>query len=90
MSPCLILISTFVLKAANAVINYVHDKYGHDKVCQIITFGTMMAKGVIKDVARALGFPFEDSNAITSLIPDQLKITLKEALEQEPRLERTN
>ena len=46
----------------------------------------MMAKGVIKDVARALGIPFEDSNMITNLIPDQLKITLKEALEQEPRL----
>ena len=46
----------------------------------------MMAKGVIKDVARVLGIPFEDSNMITGLIPDQLKITLKEALEQEPRL----
>ena len=45
-----------------------------------------MAKGVIKDVARVLGFPFEDSNAITNLIPEQLKITLKEAIEQEPRL----
>ena len=62
-------------------------KYGHDKVCHIITFGTMMAKGVIKDVARALGLPFEDSNAITNLIPEQLKITLEEAIEQEPRLQ---
>ena len=40
----------------------------------------MMAKGVIKDVARVLGFPFEDSNAITNLIPEQLKITLKKQL----------
>ena len=46
----------------------------------------MLAKGVIKDVARALGFPFEDSNALTDLIPEQLKITLKEAFEQEPKL----
>ncbi len=76
----------FCIEGREAVINYVRDKYGHDKVCQIITFGTMMAKGVIKDVARALGFPFEDSNALTDLIPDQLKITLKEALEQEPKL----
>jgi DNA polymerase III subunit alpha len=76
----------FCIEGRDAVINYVRDKYGHDKVCQIITFGTMMAKGVIKDVARALGFPFEDSNALTELIPDQLKITLKEALEQEPKL----
>ena len=77
----------FCIEGRETVINYVRDKYGHDKVCQIITFGTMMAKGVIKDVARALGIPFEDSNMITNLIPDQLKITLKEALEQEPRLQ---
>jgi DNA polymerase-3 subunit alpha len=77
----------FCINGREKVINYVRDKYGHDKVCQIITFGTMMAKGVLKDVARALGMPFEDANAITNLIPDQLKITLKEALEQEPRLE---
>ena len=76
----------FCVQGRETVINYVKDKYGHDKVCQIITFGTMMAKGVIKDVARALGIPFDDSNMITGLIPDQLKITLKEAIEQEPRL----
>lgn len=76
----------FCIEGRDKVINYVRDKYGHDKVCQIITFGTMMAKGVIKDVARVLGFSFEDSNAITNLIPEQLKITLHEALEQEPRL----
>ncbi len=76
----------FCVEGRERVINYVRDRYGHDKVCQIITFGTMMAKGVVKDVARALGVPFEDANALTDLIPDQLKITLKEALEQEPRL----
>jgi len=76
----------FCIERRENVIDYCRDKYGHDKVCQIITFGTMMAKGVIKDVARTLGFSFEDSNMITSLIPDQLKITLKEALETEPRL----
>lgn len=74
------------IEGRSAVINYVRDRYGHDNVCHIITFGTMLAKGVIKDVARVLGFPFEDANAITDLIPDQLKITLTEALEQEPRL----
>jgi len=76
----------FCIEGRDAVINYVREKYGHDKVGQIITFGTMMAKGVIKDVARVLGMPFEDSNAISALIPEQLKITLKEALEQEPKL----
>lgn len=77
----------FCIEGRDKVINYVRDKYGHDKVCNIITFGTMMAKGVIKDVARVLGFSFEDSNAITNLIPEQLKISLTEALEQEPRLQ---
>lgn len=77
----------FCIDGRDTVIDYVRNKYGHDKVCHIITFGTMMAKGVIKDVARALGFPFEDSNTITNLIPEQLKITLKEAIEQEPRLQ---
>ena len=48
----------FCIEGRDKVINYVRDKYGHDKVCKIITFGTMMAKGVIKDVARVLGFPF--------------------------------
>jgi len=76
----------FCIEGRERVINYIREKYGHDKVCQIITFGTMMAKNAIKDVARALGFSFEDSNAITNLIPEQLKITLKEAFELEPRL----
>jgi len=76
----------FCIEGRDRVINYVRDTYGHDKVCHIITFGTMLAKGVLKDVARALGFSFEDSQAITDLIPEQLKITLNEALEQEPKL----
>ncbi len=76
----------FCIQGREVVINHIKEKYGHEKVCQIITFGTMLAKGVIKDVARALGLPFEESNMITSLIPDQLKITLKEAIEKEPRL----
>jgi len=77
----------FCIEGRERVIEYVRATYGHDRVCNIITFGTMLAKGVIKDVARALGFSFEDSNAITALIPDQLKITLKEAIEVEPRLQ---
>lgn len=76
----------FCIEGRDRVIQYVRERYGHDKVCQIITFGTMLAKGVVKDVARVLGISFEDSNMITNLIPDQLKITLKEAIEQEPRL----
>lgn len=77
----------FCMDRREEVITHIKDKYGHDCVCQIITFGTMMAKGVLKDVARTLGFPFQDANALTDLIPDQLHITLKQALEQEPRLQ---
>ncbi|MCF7900407.1 DNA polymerase III subunit alpha, partial [Candidatus Babeliales bacterium] len=77
----------FCIEGREKVIDYVRDKYGHENVCQIITFGTMMAKGVLKDVARVLSIPFEDANALTSLIPNQLNITLKEAKEQEPRLQ---
>ncbi|HBR70289.1 TPA: DNA polymerase III subunit alpha [Candidatus Dependentiae bacterium] len=76
----------FCVEGRERVIQYCREKYGHEKVCNIITFGTMAAKGVLKDVARALGLPFEDANAITNLVPDQLKISLEEALEQEPRL----
>ncbi|MBP9765173.1 DNA polymerase III subunit alpha [Candidatus Babeliales bacterium] len=77
----------FCIEGRERVIQYIKDTYGHDKVCQIITFGTMLAKAVIKDVARALGLPFEESNMITSLVPEQLKITLKEAVEQESKLQ---
>lgn len=77
----------FCIEGREKVINYVRDKYGHDNVCQIITFGTMMAKGVLKDVARVLSIPFEDANALTALIPTQLDITLQQAKEQEPKLQ---
>lgn len=77
----------FCIEGREKVIDYVREKYGHDHVCQIITFGTMMAKGVLKDVARVLSIPFEDANALTGLIPNQLNITLKEAKEQEPKLQ---
>lgn len=78
----------FCIIGRETVINYVKNKYGHDCVCQIITFGTMAAKGVVKDASRALGFSFSESQALTDLIPDQLKISLKEAFEQEPLLEK--
>ncbi|MFC1854483.1 DNA polymerase III subunit alpha [Candidatus Dependentiae bacterium] len=76
----------FCIEGRESVINYVKEKYGHDSVCQIITFGTMLAKGVIKDVGRVLGFSFADTQALSDMVPDQLKITLKETMEQEPKL----
>ena len=68
------------------VIQYVADKYGRDKVCQIITFGTMAAQGVIRDVGRALDLPYGDVDRIAKLVPEVLGITLKQATAQEPKL----
>lgn len=63
------------------VIDYVRGKYGHDKVSQIITFGTMKAKLAIKDVARVMEVPLADANRIAKMIPNDPKMTLEKALE---------
>lgn len=63
------------------VIDYVRGKYGADRVSQIITFGTMKAKLVLKDVARALDMPLAEANRITKMIPNDPKMTLEKALE---------
>jgi DNA polymerase-3 subunit alpha len=76
----------FANEGRDEVINYVTGKYGKDKVGQIITFGTLGAKAVIKDVARALGISIPESDMITKLIPKDPKITLKKAFDDEPRL----
>jgi len=68
------------------VIQYMVDKYGRDRVCQIITFGTMGAKAVVRDVGRALNMPYGDVDRIAKLIPDDLKMTLSKAIIQEPQL----
>ncbi len=63
------------------VLEYVTQKYGKDKVAQIATFGTMKAKAVVRDVGRAMGLSFADTSRIAKLIPFDLKMTLKKALE---------
>ena len=68
------------------VIQYMIDKYGRDRVCQIITFGTMGAKAVVRDVGRALNMTYGDVDRIAKLVPDDLKMTLAKALQQEPQL----
>jgi DNA polymerase III subunit alpha len=68
------------------VIQYVNEKYGRDKVCQIITFGTMAARGVIRDVGRVLDMTYGDVDRIAKLVPEVLGITLADALKQEPKL----
>ncbi len=69
-----------------AVIDYVREKYGH--VAQIITYGSLKAKAVLKDVGRVLGFEPKDMDAITKLVPDGPKVTLAKALKSEPDLAR--
>ena len=69
------------------VIQYVTEKYGRDQVAQIITFGTLGARAAIKDVGRALDLSFAEVDRITKLIPNQLNIKLREAIEQEPGIE---
>ncbi|MCL2478915.1 MAG: DNA polymerase III subunit alpha, partial [Treponema sp.] len=69
------------------VIRYVTEKYGRERVGQIITFGTLGAKAVIKDVARVLGISIPESDMITKLIPKDPKITLAKAISGEPRLQ---
>ena len=76
----------FCMDRRQEVINYVVEKYGKDHVCQIITFGTMKAKAAIRDVGRVMEMPYAEVDRIAKLVPDQLHITLDDALEAEPRL----
>ncbi len=64
------------------VIDYVGRKYGKDHVSQIITFGTMSARMVIRDVARALDVPYAEADKLAKMVPNELHITIKKALEQ--------
>jgi DNA polymerase-3 subunit alpha len=66
------------------VIEYVRQKYGRDSVAQIITFGTMGAKSVVRDVGRVMGLDYGACDRLAKMIPNELKMTLKKALEQSP------
>ncbi|GAH16860.1 unnamed protein product, partial [marine sediment metagenome] len=70
----------FCDKRRDEIIEYVRTKYGKDNVAQIITFGTMGAKGVIRDVGRGLGLSYADADRIAKLIPNEISITLKRSL----------
>ena len=76
----------FCTDRRDEVIAYVASKYGSDKVSQIITYGTMAAKGVVRDVGRVLGHPYGFSDQISKMIPNELKITLEKALEDSSEL----
>ncbi len=72
----------FCMRRRGEVINYVTQKYGRENVSQIITFGTMGAKAVIRDAGRALDLPFAEVDKIAKLVPTTLNISLKEAIAQ--------
>ena len=79
----------FCIRGRAQVIQYVKDKYGADRVAQIATFGTLKAKAAIKDVGRAFGFSFAETDAIAKLIPapkQGFDYPLTEAMKMEPRL----
>ena len=74
----------FCMEGRDRVIEYVAEKYGRDKVSQIITYGSMAAKAVVRDVGRVLGHSYGFVDRIAKLIPFEIGITLDKALEQEP------
>ena len=80
----------FCMEGRDRVIAYVAERYGRERVSQIITYGTMAAKAVVRDVARVLGHPFGFADRIAKLIPNELDITLDAALKKEPELARLN
>ena len=71
----------FCIEGREKIINYIKEKYGKESVAQIITFGSMKAKSVIRDVGRVLGMPYMDVDKIAKMIPDDLKMTIKKAQE---------
>jgi DNA polymerase-3 subunit alpha len=78
----------FCMDGRDRVIDYVGRKYGRDRVSQIITYGTMAAKAVVRDVGRVLGHPYGFVDRIAKLVPFELGITLDDALEKEPELKK--
>ncbi len=78
----------FCYERRGEVIDYVTRKYGAQNVAQIITFGTMQARAVVRDVGRVMNIPYPEVDRIAKLIPYELNMTLKDAVEQEPELKK--
>ena len=76
----------FCIKNRDRVLDYVSEKYGRENVSQIITFGTMKARAVIRDVGRSINISYAEADRIAKLIPEGINITLDEAIEAEPQL----
>ena len=76
----------FCMEKRDKVIEYVTSKYGKDAVSQIVTFGTMAARGVVRDVTRALGKPYSLGDRISKMIPFEIGMTLEKAISRQPVL----
>ena len=76
----------FCMEKRDKVIEYVSSKYGKDAVSQIVTFGTMAARGVVRDVTRALGKPYSLGDRISKMIPFEIGMTLEKAISRQPVL----
>ena len=76
----------FCMRRRGEVIDYVREKYGHDCVANIITYGTLGAKQVVRDLARVNDVPFAEADRIAKMIPDELNITLTQAIEKSAEL----
>ena len=79
----------FCYERRQEVIDYVVEKYGKDRVVQIVTFGTMAARGVIRDVGRVLDLPYAQVDSVAKMIPAELNMTIDLALKKNPELKRT-
>lgn len=79
----------FCFERRQEVIDYVVRKYGKDRVVQIVTFGTLAARGVIKDVGRVMDLPYAFVDSISKMIPRELNITIDKALKMNPELRKT-
>ena len=78
----------FCFERRQEVIDYVVEKYGKDQVVQIVTFGTMAARGVIKDVGRVMDVPYVQCDTIAKMIPQELNITIDKAMKANPELKK--
>ena len=79
----------FCFERRQEVIDYVRRKYGDDCVVQIVTFGTLAARGVIRDVGRVMDLPYAQADTIAKMIPQELNITINKALKMNPELKKT-
>ncbi len=78
----------FCKNRRDEVLAYVVQKYGEDRVAQIVTHSTLKARGLVRDVARVMGLPYSEADAVAKLVPESPDVTVSKALEEEPKLKK--